>query len=145
VNNTFGESHNYWLSAESRGPSASAVRYRTPKQLHVSPFMGMQLDYEWIFTPPAERLAAHMNAVTSGSRFFDATLQLERRPWERRELHRVLASYPFMTLRVVAAIHWQALCLWLKQIPVFTHPNNIPALHAPNAGQPFDSKGNALP
>jgi len=128
VNNTFGESHNYWLTPANERDSAAARRYETPKKLHVSPFMGMQLDYDWIFTPPGERLVAHMNTVAGGKAFFDATLQLERRPWTSAELHRALLRYPFMTARVTGAIHWEALKLWLKQVPVFTHPKKDAAI-----------------
>ena len=121
VNNTFGETHNYWLDASNRRPSTTAARFSTPKRMHVSPFMGMRMEYDWIFTAPSERLVAHMNTVADGQPFFDATLQLERRPWSRRELHRTLASYPFMTMRVVGGIHWEALKLWAKGVPVFSH------------------------
>ena len=121
VNNTFGESHNYWLTAENERASTVARRYTSEKCMHVSPFMDMNLDYDWIFTDPTDRLVAHMNTISGGKPFFDATLQLERRPWTRTELHRILAAYPFMTLRVIGAIHWQAFRLWVKQVPVFTH------------------------
>ena len=40
----------------------------------------------------------------------------------RRSLAWALLRWPFMTLKVVGAIHWQALKLWLKGVPVFTHP-----------------------
>jgi len=139
VNNTFGESHNYWLTPANERESAAAKRYTTSKKMHVSPFMGMNLDYDWIFTPPGDRLVAHMNTIADGKPFFDATLQLEHRQWERRELHRVLAAYPFMTLRVIGAIHWEALKLWLKQVPVFTHPAKLARARAAAA-----SKGNLL-
>jgi DUF1365 family protein len=128
VNNTFGETHNYWLTPENARESAAAKRYTSAKQMHVSPFMDIDLDYDWIFTPPGERLVAHMNTVARGKAFFDATLQLEHRPWSRRELHRVLLSYPFMTLRVIGAIHWEALRLWIKQVPAFPHPKKAGAL-----------------
>ena len=139
VNSTFGESHKYWLTASNERESAAAKRYTTAKKMHVSPFMGMDLEYDWIFTPPGERLVAHMNTISEGNPFFDATLQLEHRPWERRELHRALAGYPLMTLRVIGAIHWQALRLWLKQVPVFTHPAKLARARAAAA-----SKGNLL-
>jgi uncharacterized protein len=139
VSNTFGESHNYWLTPANQRESPAAKRYTTSKKLHVSPFMDMNLDYDWIFTPPGHRLVAHMNTIADGRPFFDATLQLEHRPWESRELRRVLAAYPFMTLRVIGAIHWEALKLWLKQVPVFTHPAKLARARAAAA-----SKGNLL-
>src|SRR5262249_7607243 len=107
---------------------AAAMRYSSAKKMHVSPFMGMQLDYDWIFTPPGERLVAHMNTVASGKAFFDATLKLERRPWTPVELHRALLAFPFMTLRVIGGIHWQALKLWMKRVPVIPHPTRAAAL-----------------
>lgn len=125
VNNTFGESHNYWLTAECELPSAAAKRFRTVKRMHVSPFHAMDLDYDWIFTAPGERLVAHMNTLAAGQPNFDATLRLERRPWNAKELLRALAAYPLMTLRVIGSIHWQALRLWAKGVPVYTHPARV--------------------
>ncbi len=125
VNNTFGESHNYWLTPQNECASAAARRYKSEKRMHVSPFMSMNLEYDWIFTEPGEELVAHMNTVDDGKPFFDATLQLARREWTSAEVRRVVAAYPFMTARVIGAIHWQALKLWLKRVPVFTHPAKV--------------------
>jgi DUF1365 family protein len=121
VNNTFGETHNYWLTAANERPNAAAKQYHTAKEMHVSPFQPMELEYDWIFTAPGEHLVAHMNTLAMGKRNFDATLQLERRPWEAKELVKTLLLYPLMTMSVIAAIHWQALRLWLKRVPVFAH------------------------
>lgn len=123
VNNTFGESHNYWLAARNEKPSGAAHRYASEKKLHVSPFMPMDLQYDWVLTKPGERLVAHMNTIRDGKPFFDATLQLQRREWTRAEVRRVLAAYPLMTARVIGAIHWEALKLWIKDMPVFAHPS----------------------
>jgi uncharacterized protein len=143
VNSTFGESHNYWLSPANERESAAAKRYTTAKQMHVSPFMGMAVDYDWIFTAPGEQLVAHMNTLSGGKAFFDATLQLERRPWTRNQLHRALAAYPLMTLRVICGIHWEAFRLWLKGVPVFAHPNKAGGLEPGQDRAAGASKGNA--
>jgi len=121
VNNTFGETCNYWLTAENRLPGGVPLRYRTAKRMHVSPFHPMNLEYQWVFTPPGTRLLVHMNTLLSERPNFDATLELASRPWEAKQLLRTLAAFPFLTVRIIAAIHWQALRLWLKQVPVYSH------------------------
>jgi DUF1365 family protein len=131
VNSTFGESRNYWLSPRNQQPSANALHYRCPKTMHVSPFMDMDLDYEFVLTDPGDKLVAHMNTIERDSAletakpFFDATLALERLPWTSRNLSRLLLRHPWMTAKVIGAIHWQALRLFLKRVPVFTHPGRV--------------------
>ena len=124
MNSTFGESHNYWLWQQNELPSANAKRYRQAKSMHVSPFMGMQLDYTFAITPPDEQLVVHMQTVEGGQAFFDATLNLRRRPWNAGSLHRALLTHPWMTAKVIAAIHWEAFRLYLKRVPVVPHPRH---------------------
>jgi uncharacterized protein len=124
VNSTFGESHNYWLSQDNELPSPNAKRYCRAKALHVSPFMSMKLDYTFTLTPPDKRLVVHMDTIEDGKPFFDATLNLERRPWSASSLHRALLSHPWMTAKVIGAIHFEALRLYMKKVPVFTHPRH---------------------
>jgi DUF1365 family protein len=115
VSNTFGGTHNYWLRPD---PAARTFRTSASKSLYVSPFMPVDLEYTFAFTPPAGRLVAHMAASQAGTVGFDATLSLERRPWNAAEIRRVLVRYPAMTATVMAEIHWQALRLWWKGVPV---------------------------
>lgn len=125
VHNTFGELRNYWLWSGNRTPSGNSLRFRCPKTLHVSPFMGMNLDYDFVLTRPADRLVAHMNTLDGESRLLDATLTLQREPWTASNLRRALLRQPWMTAKVVSAIHWEALRLFLKRVPVFTHPDKV--------------------
>jgi len=115
VNNTFGGSHTYWLRPD---PASRTFRSAAEKSLYVSPFMPADLDYAFAFTPPASHLVAHMQTSRQGSVLFDATLSLERRPWTATEIHRALLRHPAMTANVVAGIHWQALKLWWKGVPL---------------------------
>ena len=115
VNNTFGGTHNYWLRPD---PASRTFRAAAAKALYVSPFMPADLEYTFAFTPPADRLVAHMETSQAGSVGFDATLSLERRPWTAAEIRRVLVRYPAMTIKVMAGIHWEALRLWWKGVPV---------------------------
>ncbi len=122
VNNTYGESRNYWLGPHNVLAGRNSLRFACPKDMYVSPFMKMALDYEFVVTEPAERLVLHMNTLDQGQTFFDATLALERRAWTSANLAKALLRQPFMTGKVMAAIHWQALRLYLKGVPVVPHP-----------------------
>ena len=115
VRNTFGGAHNYWLRPD---PAARPFRAAAAKSLYVSPFMPVDLDYTFALTPPADRLVAHMETLAAGVVGFDATLSLERRPWDGIEIRRALLRHPVMTANVIAGIHWQALRLWWKGVPV---------------------------
>lgn len=122
VNSTFGDSKNYWLGSHNRLAGENSLRFQAAKALHVSPFMGMDLEYEFVFTEPGDRLMAHMNTLDKGARFFDATLTMERHAWTSANLVKALLKQPWMTAKVMAAIHWQALRLWWKRAPVYTRP-----------------------
>jgi len=123
VNNTpWGERHCYVLTREQEAGNGRIKRYQPVKQMHVSPFMPMDVDYDWRFAPPEDRLSVHMENWRSGNKMFGATLLLRRREISARSLASVLLNFPLMTLRVIAAIHWQALRLWLKGCRVYSHP-----------------------
>jgi hypothetical protein len=104
--------------------------FELDKQFHVSPFMGMDIHYRWSFTRPGERLIAHLQNQQDGGKLFDASLMIERRPISSAALAAALLRYPFMTLKVVAAIYYQALRLWLKKTPFHPHPGKKEAPHA---------------
>ncbi len=114
VNNTFGGSHNYWLRPDA---TSRTFRSAAAKSLYVSPFMPVDVDYAFAFSPPADHLVAHMESARAGSACFDSTLSLERRRWNAAEIRRVLFRYPAMTANVMAGIHWQAMKLWWKGVP----------------------------
>ncbi|MEC7281561.1 MAG: DUF1365 family protein, partial [Verrucomicrobiota bacterium] len=65
----------------------------------------------------------HMQSHEHGAPIFDATMNLQRTEISRSALARVLVQYPFITARVTSAIYWQALRLWLKRIPFYSHPS----------------------
>lgn len=123
VNNTpWGEQHCYVLPYKVSIASGPARQFRPVKEMHVSPFIGMDVDYDWYFTAPSERLTVFMATSRNGERFFDASMNLARKEITSSSLARVLAAYPFMTLKVIVAIHWQAMILWLKRCPIHEHP-----------------------
>jgi len=119
TNTPWGERHAYALSHSNGGRVLSG---HSPKLLHVSPFMGMDHEYEWRVGVPGERLSVHIESQRAGERAFDATLNLERRALTGRTLASATARHPMNTMQVLARIYGQALRLKLRGVPVHPHP-----------------------
>jgi DUF1365 family protein len=133
VNNTpWNERHCYVLRPARDGEWLLA---RSGKAMHVSPFHPMDLEYEWRFRPSPDGLRIAMALRPAGKReaapLFHAFTSLERVPITARSLAATLLRFPLMTLKVIAAIHWEALRLWLKRVPVHDHPTRQPSPAAP--------------
>jgi len=125
VNNTFGETQNYWLSPANQVTTSEKARsYKFSKTFHVSPFMPMNCRYHWTFTPPAESLVVQTNVAENDEALFDSTLRLERSPWSAESLRNALLRFPWVTAKTIAAIHWEAARLYLKKVPVVHHPGS---------------------
>jgi hypothetical protein len=85
----------------------------------------MNIDYDWRFSSPGDKLNVYMKNIQSDAKMFDATLTLERQALTGTALNLTLLKYPLMTIKVVVAIYWQALQLWMKRIPFHPHPAPI--------------------
>ncbi|WP_022973429.1 DUF1365 domain-containing protein [Xanthomonas maliensis] len=133
TNTPWQQRHAYVLPVAQARSHRDVHAWRFDKRFHVSPFMGMQHQYDWRFSVPGEQLRVHMDVLDAAGadhadtavdgRRFDATLVLQRRPLSAATLARTLLAYPLMTVQVVLAIHWQALRLWLRGNPVHDHPH----------------------
>lgn len=122
TNTPWKQRHAYVLPIVAAEAHGSVHGWRFDKAFHVSPFMPMQRQYDWRFSAPDAELRINMDVFDGERKNFDATLVLRRRDFTGANLARVLIRYPLMTLQVVAAIHWQALRLWLRGNPVHDHP-----------------------
>ncbi len=123
VNNTpWGEQHCYVLRADQDSGRHGHKRFKLPKSFHVSPYMPMRIEYDWRFSTPDENLSVHMESYRAASKIFDATLTLRRRPISGATLTAILARHPVMTAKVTTSIYYQALRLWCKRVPLYTHP-----------------------
>lgn len=124
TNTPWRERHAYVLHPgmdEAENPGRR--RFRFAKTFHVSPFMPLDIDYDWTFSDPGPDLFVHMNLRRPGqNKVFDATLTMQRRPISPAALRGLLVRYPMMTAQVIARIHFEALRLWLKRAPIHPHP-----------------------
>ncbi|MGD2029867.1 MAG: DUF1365 domain-containing protein [Desulfobacterales bacterium] len=122
-NTPWGEHHCYVLGdTHNEHPVDHWRRYRFKKNFHVSPFIDIDIHYDWRFRLPGEIIRVHMIDMENDKKLFDASLKLKRRSISHKELTRVLMKYPFMTMKVTSMIYFQALRLLLKKTPFFTHP-----------------------
>ncbi len=130
TNTPWGERRSHVLVPAAASPTPG-VHARFRKDFHVSPFMEMQLDYDWHFGVPGERLEVCMRNERDGRLLFDAQLSLRRRAISGPSLAAALLRHPLMSVRVSAGIYWQALRLWLKGVPLHAHPGRRDAPDPP--------------
>jgi DUF1365 family protein len=127
VNNTpWGEQYCYVLAeADNKNERSDRLirkQYLPVKDFHVSPFMPMDMAYDWRFNSPQDRLTVHMQNFKDDEKIFDATLDLKQTPISSSSLARVLMQYPLITVKVVVGIYYEALRLLLKRTPFYDHP-----------------------
>jgi uncharacterized protein len=111
VHNTFGERHSYVIRAR---PQPGTVHQGCRKYLHVSPFMDMNLHYEFRVDIPDDRIVIGIGVRAEDGPILNAVLAGVRREFSDRTLIGVCLKIPAVTIKVIAAIHWEALRLWLK-------------------------------
>lgn len=143
VNNTFGERFSYAFSVEEE--NGKLASHECEKQLHVSPFFDVSGGYRFRQDKDAKaiRLAIDYRSGaqklepgsaslqmpevvgdTRSQKTFSATMSLSKKVFSSRNLLWVSARIPFVTLKVMAAIHWQALLLWIKKHRIFRKPSS---------------------
>lgn len=126
TNTPWDERHAYVLRVtEAERVGAQVLRWQFDKRFHVSPFLPMDMRYDWRFSEPGDTLSVHMENWKDGEAQFDATLTLRRAPLTAGSLARALIAFPLVTFKVSLLIYWQALLLLLKRTPFFTHPDKL--------------------
>jgi uncharacterized protein len=116
VNNTHGETKPFVIGpAELRGGRSFEARRR--KEFYISPFIELNVDLVLRLAIPGERLAVVITDISNGETILRAVMTGTRVPLTASRVAWYAIKYPLLTLGVIAAIHWQALRLWLKGVP----------------------------
>jgi DUF1365 family protein len=128
TNTPWIEMHCYVLCKQNKGVQSEfdgetkEWHYHFAKDFHVSPFMEMNHVYEWTFSPPGPRITAITNMRKGEDLFFSAKFNLTRTEITPLSWLRVMLFYPFQTWMIQVYIHYEALKLWVKSVPIYPHP-----------------------
>jgi DUF1365 family protein len=122
TNTPWREHHTYVLVPPVPLAPGERARFEHGKDLHVSPFLPMDLTYRWRLRAPDERWWCEIDAGRGDEVLFTATLALRRRPWTSRELARAAVRHPVPPARVLAGIYGEALRLWRRGARYHPHP-----------------------
>jgi len=126
VHNTYEERHAYVLPV---GTDTELVRHGCAKNFYVSPFLSRDCRYQFRIRPPGQGVAVLIQEEEAGAPVLTASFAGERRALSDKVLARMLWRYPLMTVKVVAAIHFEAVRLMLKGIR--RHPHQPKTSYAP--------------
>lgn len=115
VNNTpWNEKHPYVLDCNANADYNSHIFDKT---FTVSPFNPIDMTYHWASNVPCDTVTLSIKNTQGSETVFQASLALNRTAVTRRSLNRYLIAYPFFTVKVIGAIYWQALKLYMKGVP----------------------------
>ncbi len=114
VRNTLGDIHPYVLPVASSEISDAGVRQQQDKLFYVSPFIEMAMRYHFRILPPGERVQLRILETDREGPLLAATFNGRHRVLNTTELLRAFLALPLVTMKIMAAIHWEAMRLWLK-------------------------------
>jgi len=113
VRNTFGGMHHYVLSADGR-PMDWRAEYRARKVFHVSPFIQPEAEYRFHFQEPGGRVRVFIDEYADNQPLLKASIGGVRQVLSDATLIHMFSRLPFMTLKIIVMIHWQALKIWMR-------------------------------
>lgn len=116
VHNTHGERHCYVLPV-----SGDTVEQECGKDFYVSPFLSFDCHYGFRVRPPGEDVLVSIQETEAGAPVLHAAFSGKRKPFTDAALASAFLRHPLMTVKIVAAIHFEAIRLWLKRVPTHAH------------------------
>ena len=114
VRNTLGDIHCYVLPVKPGELSEAGLRQQQEKLFYVSPYIEMAMRYHFRVSPPAERVRLRILETDREGPLLAASFNGRRRDLTSGALLRSFFALPLVTFKIVAAIHWEALRLWVK-------------------------------
>jgi DUF1365 family protein len=114
VRNTFGELHAYVLPVKPGDVSEAGIRQQHDKLFYVSPFIAMAMRYRFRVSPPGENVKLRILETDREGPLLAASFSGRRQRLTTCSLLRAFFALPLVTFKIVAAIHWEALRLWIK-------------------------------
>ncbi len=120
VSNTFGQRHSYLMPVDA--DAGDIIEHTAAKRFYVSPFISLDGAYRFRVRPPDDRLSLAIRQTGPDGQSLHAVLSGHASTFDDRVLLRALLGYPLMTVKVIIAIHWEALRLWLKGAPFLPRP-----------------------
>jgi uncharacterized protein len=133
VRNTFGEIHAYAVPIKPGEISAAGIRQSQDKRFYVSPFIEMATRYHFRIAPPGSMVRLRILETDQAGPLLAATFHGRRRALTTGRLLRSFFSLPLVTLKILAAIHWEALRLWSKGVRLVPCVEQAPAETASNS------------
>jgi DUF1365 family protein len=122
VRNTFGESHSYVAPIRAQETGASGVRQDRDKLFYVSPFLDMTMRYHFRLRPPGDDLKVRILESDAEGPILAATFSGIRSDMTTGALLKAFVAMPLLTFKIVGAIHYEALRLWLKGLRLVKRP-----------------------
>ncbi|NJO33921.1 MAG: DUF1365 domain-containing protein [Rhodospirillales bacterium] len=132
VHNTFGERHSYVIATSD--DDGELIQQSSDKKFYVSPFMDMAMRYDFRVRPPADTTAVSITGAEAETPIIHATLHGSRIALTQFNLIRMYVTHPLLTLKVIGAIHWEALRIWAKRIGI--RPRTPRRGHSATVGRP---------
>lgn len=115
VCNTHGEMKLYLLDRGSF--KAEVFQSMVSKYFYVSPFTDLAASFNFIFSVPDDKMLMRVDDYQDGKRFLITSLTGERKEMTDFRLLTYAFRFPLITIKIIAAIYWQAFLLKLKKIP----------------------------
>ena len=122
VRNTFGDIHPYVHPVQPGEISPAGLRQQQDKTFYVSPFIEMAMRYHFRIVPPGDTVKIRILETSAEGPVLAATFSGHRQPLTSMALLRSVLQLPLLTLKVMAAIHWEALRLWIKGARLVPRP-----------------------